>query len=183
MKRFSSLLFPLVLSLLLGGTGFWLNRATEIDIETTKLDPAKPQYTMFQVQAQRFDAAGRLQDNLNATQAWQLPESRKIYFSRPDIKVWENGKKQYDLIADKGVYDMDSKQADFTQNVQILKYNEAGQTTAMMNSDYLSIDTANQSAKTLADDVFRNAAAHGESAQPTPKKRVKTVIYDVPKPN
>lgn len=180
-RFFAPLLFPLVLSLLLGGTGFWLNRATDIDIEPVKLDPNKPQYVMYDIRAQRFDPKGLLKDNLNATQAWQLPESRKIFFSRPNIHVWENGKPLYDLAAAEGMYDMDSKQADFTRQVKMLKYNEAGKTAATLDSEYLTIDTANNTASTAAEDIFRNVAAHGEQQQPPKKTRVKTVIYDVPK--
>ncbi|MBO7380823.1 MAG: LPS export ABC transporter periplasmic protein LptC, partial [Neisseriaceae bacterium] len=71
MKRLSSssLLFPLTLSLLLGGTGFWLNRATDIQIEEVHLNRDEPQYMMNHISAARFDENGMLKDNLTAQYA------------------------------------------------------------------------------------------------------------------
>ena len=60
MNRFRSLLFPLALALILGIITAWLGRASEVSVEETALDPAKPQYTATNLHAKRFDISGSL---------------------------------------------------------------------------------------------------------------------------
>ena len=169
MKRLSSssLLFPLTLSLLLGGTGFWLNRATDIKVEDIELNPNEPQYIMTGISAARFDEKGLLKDNLTATHAEMYPKSDEILFQKPTITARENGKPLYNLVADNGVYHTREKWADFSGSVIITHYDEKGGTTGQMTSPTLHID--NIGANTQLPKLDPN----------TPHQRIKTVIYDV----
>lgn len=169
MKRLSSssLLFPLTLSLLLGGTGFWLNRATDIKIEDIELNPNEPQYIMTGISAARFDEQGNLKDNLTAKKGEMYPKSDEIIFQKPVATVRENGKPLYNLVSDNGVYHTKEKWADFTGSVMITHYDENGGVTGQMTSPTLHID--NIGANTQLPKL--------DNSPPT--QRIKTVIYDV----
>ena len=41
--------FPLTLAILMGGVTFWLNRATDVNIESVLLNPSQPQYVMSDI--------------------------------------------------------------------------------------------------------------------------------------
>ena len=169
MKRLSSssLLFPLTLSLLLGGTGFWLNRATDIQIEEVQLNPDEPQYMMNHISAARFDENGMLKDNLTAQYAEMYPNSDKILFQKPVATVRKNGKPLYNLVSDNGVYHTKEKWADFSGSVMITHFDANGGITGQMTSPTLHID--NIGANTQLPQLEPNA----------PTQRIKTVIYDV----
>lgn len=169
MKRLSSssLLFPLTLSLLLGGTGFWLNRATDIQIEDIELNPNEPQYVLSDISAARFDDKGLLKDNLTAQTAQMYPKSDEIIFQKPTATVRENGKPLYNLVSDNGVYHTKEKWADFSGSVLITHFDANGGITGQMTSPTLHID--NIGANTQLPKLDNTA----------PTQRIKTVIYDV----
>lgn len=170
MKRSSvSLLFPLTLSLLLGATSFWLNRATNLTIETVKLDLNKPQYVLHNIHLQRFDEQGRLKNNLSAEKAWQMPNNPQIFFSKPKLSVSENDKPLYNLSAVSAVYNPSNKQADLHDDVQAVKYDEQGKILAQTYAPHLHIDEIDGTADTLSRLFEQNTNG---------KNRIKTVIYD-----
>lgn len=168
MRRVSSaLLFPITLSLLLGGTGFWLNRVTDLDIQEVQLDPNKPQYIMTGISATRFDTQGRLKDNLTAQTAQMYPNSEQILLEKPVATVRDNGKPLYNLTADGGVYHTKERWADFSGSVWITHYAPDGSITGQMQTPTLHID---------------NFGADTQLPMPqndAPTQRIKTVIYDV----
>ena len=176
MKRTSSaLLFPLTLSLLLGGTGFWLNRATDLEISEVKLDPTQPQYEMNGISAARYDSQGLLQDNLTAQNAKMYPDSDHILFEKPQATMRENGKPLYNLVSEKGIYDSKTKQADFSGSVVITHYDDNGGIAGQMNTPALHIDElgANTQLPTLSQ-IQQQVQQNDNNTQ-----RIKTVIYNV----
>lgn len=175
LKQLSPLLFPLTLSLLLGGISFWLNDATELKFEAVELDPEKPQYQMTGIQAQRFNGKGIIHDALKAESAYKLPKSSEIFFRQPDIQVWEKGRPLYSVTAEEGVYRSDSRKADLARNVRMKQYAEkSGKVEAVLQSGFITIDTVTREAATRSDSDFYRENVPAQT-------RVKTVIYDLPK--
>lgn len=174
MKR-AALLFPISLSLVLGGVSFWLNRATDLEINEVKLDPNKPQYVMTGISAKRYTAQGLLQDNLSAPKAEMYPDSDHILFEKPQATVRENGKPLYNLVSEKGIYDSKSKQADFSGSVVITHYDDNGGIAGQMNTPALHIDElgANTQLPTLSQ-IQQQVQQNDNNTQ-----RIKTVIYNV----
>ena len=54
-SRAVSWVFPLTLAILMGGVTFWLNRATDVNIESVLLNPSHPQYVMSDINGVRFN--------------------------------------------------------------------------------------------------------------------------------
>lgn len=165
--------FPILLSILLGGAGFWLNRVTDVEIVPVRLNPTEPQYILNIVKVKRFDEKGNIRDALQAERAWQLPENQQIHLSKPHIQLQENGKSLYDVSAEKGTYNLDTQKADFYDRVHIVKYAENGSQNVRMNSTFLHIDTVAKTATTERGEVLK------DTRQP-PNSRIKTIIYDTP---
>lgn len=166
-------LFPILLSILLGGSGFWLNRVTDVEIIPVALNPNEPQYTLYNISVKRFDLNGEVADSLQAAQAWQLPKSKKIHLLEPKMSLQENGKPLYDVHAQNGVYDLNKKIAYLHKQVNVIKYTENGQKNVTMTTPFLHIDTIQKTATTNQGSIIENAQQKSPS-------RIKTIIYDTP---
>nr|WP_244773569.1 LPS export ABC transporter periplasmic protein LptC [Alysiella crassa]UOP07808.1 LPS export ABC transporter periplasmic protein LptC [Alysiella crassa] len=95
--KFRNLIFPLTLALILGGLSAWLERISTLDVEEVKLDPAKPQYSMENLSASRFDTSGSLKEYLIARQGWQLPDQENVFLQNADLQTFINGEPQYSV--------------------------------------------------------------------------------------
>lgn len=172
-----SLLFPLILSILLGGVGFLLNIITDIDDTKVELNPEEPQYIMNKINAKRFDQNGNLKNSLHAEQAWINPNDENVFFRQPELEVRENNKLLYTLSSDNGVYNREVKQVDLTGNVKIKKYDVQGKLTAQSESDSLHIDEVEGNFDTIARNISKNI----DNELNSKKQRVKAIIYDTQK--
>ena len=112
-------LFPLALILLLGFLTFFLDQVTQVDVTEKKLDPNKPEYTIHNLTATRFDTAGNIQERLTASQMWQYPESEERYFMKPVAHIYENGVLQYWVDAERGQFDRKKQLAYFSDQVTL----------------------------------------------------------------
>ena len=118
------LLFPLVLAAVLGGLSAWLDRISEVTVEEVALNPKEPQYSMAGIAGRRFDNEGLLREQLDAEAAWQLPKSTEVVFRRPEMKMYRQGVKTYQINGNEARYDTETRQALFEQ--QVVLHKEAG---------------------------------------------------------
>ena len=118
------LLFPLVLAAVLGGLSAWLDRISEVTVEEVALNPKEPQYSMSGIAGRRFDNEGLLREQLDAEAAWQLPKSTEVVFRQPEMKMYRQGVKTYQINGNEARYDTETRQALFEQ--QVVLHKEAG---------------------------------------------------------
>ncbi len=187
MSRLKGLVFPLALSLILGGLSAWLGRISEVEIQETKLPPDEPQYLMTQLEGARFDLSGSLKEKLTADKAWQLPEQQTVHFQSPDLQMLSKGQELYRVNAQTARYDLDNKTIRFEENVRLNKAADAARPAASMTTTYLIIDVQSETVSTDAPVAFNYGLSQGtangirydhKNGQLNLPSRVKALIYE-----
>ena len=97
-SRAVSLVFPLTLAILMGGVTFWLNRATDVNIESVLLNPSQPQYVMSAIDGVRFDEHGQIAQTLQADSAKMFPNSADVLVANPKGYMYADGKELYHVV-------------------------------------------------------------------------------------
>lgn len=180
-------LFPLILAVGLGGLSAWLGRISQIDIEEAALNPNEPQYAMQGIDGRRFDAKGRLKENLSAESAWQLPKSNDVTFSKPQLSLYDGGRLLYNVKSETARYNTDSRQVMFEQDVVLTKSAEAERPAGVLKTGNLTVDTNTETARTDAPVHYQYGNSHGtanglvydhKKGFLNLPSRVKATIYD-----
>ncbi|MDC7708804.1 LPS export ABC transporter periplasmic protein LptC [Vogesella indigofera] len=144
-------LFPLGLMLGMALLAFWLNVLTmQRGDAPGKIDLSRPEYTINQLTAKRFDAQGRPQQYLQAAQMWQLPRNPNVYLSKPRIEVFLQGIPDYTVTAATGRYHKQQKTADFSDNVRWERKATADAPAILLQTSVLHVDTVARSASNRA---------------------------------
>ncbi|UOO82359.1 LPS export ABC transporter periplasmic protein LptC [Uruburuella testudinis] len=184
-------LFPLVLAACLGGLSAWLGRISEVDVEEVVLNPKEPQYAMNGIDGKRFDESGRLKENLSAQSAWQLPKSDDVYFSQPQLSLYDKGSLLYDVSSEEARYNTDNRKVWFEKNVVLTKNADARRPAGVLKTGSLMVDTQTEIAQTDEPVVYQYGQSHGTANGLTYDhkqgllnlpSRVKAIIYDPQNP-
>ena len=154
-------LFPLALILLLGFLTFFLDQVTQVNITEKKLDPNKPEYTINNLTATRFDMQGKIQERLTASQMWQYPESDDRYFLQPLAHVYKNGVLQYWVDGKRGQYDRKKQLAYFSDAVTLHTPATAERPPARVQTSKMWVDTDKQIATSNQLVNFEYGQSHG----------------------
>lgn len=188
MIRYRSLLFPLALSLILGGLSAWLGRISEVVVEEVKLNPKEPQYSMSNIQGQTFDHSGSLKESLLAPKAWQLPDQKNIFLSEPKLQLFRQQQVQYSVHSKIARYELDSKKVFFEQEVVLNKAADKQEPAARVQTSQLVVDTTTEVAHTTAPIEYQYGLSSGKAngmtydhknGQLNLPKRVKAILYDL----
>lgn len=197
MNRFRHLIFPLSLALILGGLSAWLERVSEISTEEVVLPPDKPQYEMHVLSGKRFNQQGSLQESIIAAKAWQLPDQKEVFFEEMQLYAFVHDKNHenknnlapvpYQIHAAKARYHIENKHAIFENQVILRQDEYADRPSSEIRTDYLQVNTQEQTAQTDAPVHFRYGQSHGSSnglfynhqtGQLDLPANVKAMIYD-----
>lgn len=186
--KFRNLIFPLTLALILGGLSAWLERISTLDVEEVKLDPAKPQYSMENLSASRFDTSGSLKEYLIARKGWQLPDQENVFLQNADLQTFINGEPQYSVNGLSARYHLKEKKVYFEHDVVLEKTEDNQRPAAIVKTKNLVVDTVAQTAQTNELIEFTYGKSHGsaqgafydhKSGKLDLPKQVKALIYDV----
>lgn len=188
-SRAISWVFPLTLAVIMGGISFWLNRATDVNIETSLLDPGHPQYEMKGLEGVRFNAEGMKSEMLQAASAQMFPNSTDVIFVNPNGHAYNQGKELYRVLAPEAKYSRDQKKIFFDQNVLFIKTDADGKQAGEVNTSKIQIDIPTQVVKTDQVVQYQYGLSKGTATGFSYDKknevlhldsRVKAIIYDKP---
>lgn len=144
-------LFPLGLMLGMALLSFWLNVLTMQDNGAPgQPDLKTPEYTISQVRAKRFDITGKLQQEMQASQMWQLPKNPNVYLSQPKIMAYHENTLDYTVTANNGRYQKDLKTADLSDNVHWDKPATASEAAVQLQTSIMHIDSVARQASNKA---------------------------------
>ena len=186
------LLFPLVLAAVLGGLSAWLDRISEVTVEEVALNPKEPQYSMAGIAGRRFDNEGLLREQLDAEAAWQLPKSTEVVFRRPEMKMYHQGVKIYQINGNEARYDTETRQALFERQVVLHKEAGDGRPAGKLTAERITVDTVKKTAVSDRPVQFSYGLSHGsaggfsyneEQGLLLLPSRVKATIYDPKNPS
>lgn len=186
-SRAISWVFPLTLAVLMGGVTFWLNRATDVNVESVLLNPAKPQYVMHNLQGVKFSPQGQVAQSLTATSAQMFPNSTDVLINQPNGKAYENGQELYHVQSVQARYSNKQKQVFFDQDVLFTKAAVGGKPVGTVKTSQLQIDLPSQVAKTAQEVEYQYGDSTGSAIGFSYDKkndvlhldsRVKAIIYD-----
>lgn len=135
-------LFPIGLMLGMGLLAFWLNvltqwRAPEQHIK----NPNEPEYTIEHLTATRFDEQGKLLQRLDTGKMWKLPEQEQVFLQKMDVKQYRSGELDYELKADRGVYNRRNGDGQFDGNVNLVRQARADQGAVYLQTATLQLNT------------------------------------------
>ncbi|MFC3533409.1 LPS export ABC transporter periplasmic protein LptC [Vogesella facilis] len=151
MKTRAGKLFPLGLLLGMGLIASWLNVLTQWQQPVQReLNPDKPEYTIEEVSAKRFDEQGRPWQQLTATQMWKLPKVNTVYFTEPELQQFSQGQVDYRITADNGRYNKPQDVADFSGRVHLQRAPQAGKPAMHLQTPSLRLDNRSQTASNHA---------------------------------
>ncbi|MFN4237295.1 MAG: LPS export ABC transporter periplasmic protein LptC [Vogesella sp.] len=135
-------LFPIGLMLGMGLLAFWLNVLTEWRAPAQRqLNPNEPEYTIERLTATRFDEQGRLQQQLATGKMWKLPEQEQVYLQQMDVKQFRDGQLDYQLRAERGVYNRRNGEGQFDGNVNLVRQARADQRAVYLQTATLQLNT------------------------------------------
>ncbi|AUZ05495.1 LptC-related lipopolysaccharide-assembly protein [Vitreoscilla sp. C1] len=186
-SRMMPLVFPMVLAVLMGGMTFWLNRATDVNVETTLLDLSQPQYVMKDISGLRFDAQGLPVQTLVAKEASMYPNSNDVLLQQPDGQVWQQGQPLYRVSSQEARYADQEEKIFFKQEVVLTKTAVDGGLEGKVSMPTLTVDIPTQMAHTDAEVQYEYGQSHGSAVGFSYDKkndvlnlqsRVKAIIYD-----
>ncbi|WP_174873852.1 LPS export ABC transporter periplasmic protein LptC [Vogesella oryzae] len=151
MKSRAGKLFPLSLLLGMGLIASWLNILTQWQQPAPHaLNPDKPEYTIEEINAKRFDEQGRPWQQLTATQMWKLPKASTVYFTEPELEQYNQGQPDYHITADNGRYNKQQDVAEFFGRVHLLRVAQADKAAMHLQTPSLRLDNRTQTASNNA---------------------------------
>ncbi|MDO5058888.1 MAG: LPS export ABC transporter periplasmic protein LptC [Neisseria sp.] len=156
-------LFPLVLAALLGGLSAWLERVSEVQIEETELNPNEPQYAMRGISGKRFGADGKTAEHLTAEKAWQLPKSDEVVLETPQLTQFSDGLPSYRVSGGQARYDTETREVVFEENVVLNRYPRGNSPEGIVETEKITVDTRNETARSDAPVTFRYGASKGSA--------------------
>ena len=186
-SRLMPWVFPLILAAVMGGVTFWLNSATDINLERTLLDANKPQYVMKGIDGVRFDEMGLRAQTLNAKEASMYPQSDDVLLLEPDGKAWSEGQVLYHVTSKQARYADDKEQLLFNDEVVLTKSTVDGGLEGKVTMPTLVVDIPTQTAHSDDAVQYQYGQSHGTAVgfQYDKKSdvlhlqsRVKAIIYD-----
>ena len=186
-SRAVSLVFPLTLAILMGGVTFWLNRATDVNIESVLLNPSQPQYVMSDINGVRFNEQGQVAQTLQAASAQMFPNSTDVTITKPNGHMYAEGKELYHVESATALYSEKQKKIFFEQEVLFTKAATDDAPEGKVKTSQLEIDIPTQVAKTAQDVAYEYGESQGTATGFSYDKknevlhldsRVKAIIYD-----
>ena len=186
-SRAVSLVFPLTLAILMGGVTFWLNRATDVNIESVLLNPSQPQYEMTAIDGVRFDEHGQIVQTLQADSAKMFPNSTDVLVSNPKGYMYDEGKELYHVESSTARYSDKQKKIFFENEVLFTKAMTNEAPAGKVKTSQMEIDMPTQVAKTTQDVAYEYGVSQGTATGFSYDKknevlhldsRVKAIIYD-----
>lgn len=155
--------FPVLLALLLGGVGFWLDQSSQISLEEVALNPAQPQYQLEGIQARMFGKDGQVAQSLVAQSAWQFPKRTDAYMQQPEIVFTPAGVEKYRIKADEAHYLPNDHDVVFTGNVVLTTPKTAQAPAATLQTNSITVNTETQVAQTKDLVRYRYGLSTGEA--------------------
>lgn len=135
-------LFPVGLMLGMGLLAFWLNVLTQWRAPAPHAaNPDEPEYTVEHLQATRFDEQGKLLQRLDTGKMWKLPEQEQVYLQQMDVRQYRSGVLDYQLTAERGVYNRRSGEGQFDGNVRLVRQAQATQAQVQLQTATLQLNT------------------------------------------
>ncbi len=135
-------LFPIGLMLGMGLLAFWLNVLTEWRAPAQRLlNPNEPEYTIDELKATRFDEQGRLLQRLDTGTMWKLPGQEPVYLQRMDVKQYRDGELDYQLKAERGIYNRRNGEGQFNGNVRLERQARAEQRAVTLQTPSMQLNT------------------------------------------
>ena len=186
-SRAVSWVFPLTLAILMGGVTFWLNRATDVNIESVLLNPSQPQYVMSDINGVRFNEQGQVAQTLQAASAQMFPNSTDVTITKPNGHMYAEGKELYHVESATALYSEKQKKIFFEQEVLFTKAATDTAPEGKVKTSQLEIDIPTQVAKTAQDVAYEYGESQGTATGFSYDKknevlhldsRVKAIIYD-----
>ena len=186
-SRAVSWVFPLTLAILMGGVTFWLNRATDVNIESVLLNPSQPQYVMSDINGVRFNEQGQVVQTLQAASAQMFPNSTDVTITKPNCHMYAEGKELYHVESATALYSEKQKKIFFEQEVLFTKAATDDAPEGKVKTSQLEIDIPTQVAKTSQDVAYEYGESQGTATGFSYDKknevlhldsRVKAIIYD-----
>ena len=188
-SRAVSLVFPLTLAILMGGVTFWLNRATDVNIESVLLNPSQPQYVMSAIDGVRFDEHGQIAQTLQADSAKMFPNSTDVLVANPKGYMYADGKELYHVVSSTARYSDKQKKIFFEKEVLFTKAMTNEAPAGRVKTSQMEIDIPTQVAKTTQEVAYEYGVSKGTATGFSYDKknevlhldsRVKAIIYDQP---
>ena len=186
-SRAVSWVFPLTLAILMGGVTFWLNRATDVNIESVLLNPSQPQYVMSDIHGVKFNPQGQVAQTLQADTAKMFPNSTDVNISNPNGSMYAGGKELYHVTSATAKYSDKQKKIFFEQEVLFTKSAVGTEPQGSVKTSQLEIDIPTQVAKTSQEVAYDYGASKGTATGFSYDKknevlhldsRVRAIIYD-----
>ncbi|HJU50253.1 MAG TPA: LPS export ABC transporter periplasmic protein LptC [Pseudogulbenkiania sp.] len=143
-------LFPIVLLALTGLLTFWLDQISRWTPETHALDPNKPEFVAEHFTTHRFDATGKVQDQLRAERMWQYPGKDDLFFDAPTLQTFASGVLQYDVRGQSGRYNNKTRQAFFDRQVTLFKPADALRPETRVDTSAMHVDLDKHLARSAA---------------------------------
>ena len=186
-SRAVSWVFPMTLAILMGGVTFWLNRATDVNIESVLLNPSQPQYVMSDINGVRFNEQGQIAQTLQAASAQMFPNSTDVNINQPSGHMYADGKELYHVESATARYSEKQKKVFFEREVLFTKAATSDAPEGKVKTSQLEIDIPTQVAKTSQDVAYEYGGSQGTATGFSYDKknevlhldsRVKAIIYD-----
>ena len=186
-SRAVSWVFPMTLAILMGGVTFWLNRATDVNIESVLLNPSQPQYVMSDINGVRFNEQGQIAQTLQAASAQMFPNSTDVNINQPNGHMYADGKELYHVESASARYSEKQKKVFFEREVLFTKAATSDAPEGKVKTSQLEIDIPTQVAKTSQDVAYEYGESQGTATGFSYDKknevlhldsRVKAIIYD-----
>lgn len=105
---------------------------------------------MEDINGRRFDEAGRLEESLSSSKAWQMSDSNNVHFSNPRLISRKEGHLLYQVRSDEAVYNTEDKRVVLNSNVTLTKEIDAEHLVGVLKANRLHTDTETEFAKTNA---------------------------------
>lgn len=188
-SRAVSWVFPVALAVIMGAVTFWLNRVTDVNIESVLLNPAKPQYVMTDLNGVRFNAEGQKAEVLQARSAHMFPNNTDVIIHQPNGQVFKEGKELYRVKSEQARYSDVKEKVFFDQEVTFTKAALDGKPAGVVTTSQLEIDLPTQVASTKAQVEYQYGESKGsalgfsydnKNEVLNLDSRVKAIIYDQP---
>ncbi|AXK38236.1 LPS export ABC transporter periplasmic protein LptC [Crenobacter cavernae] len=143
-------LFPIALVGLMAMLAFWLDQISRWSPSGKELDPSRPEYTVEDFSATRFDAQGRIQERLVAKQGWQFPKQPDLHLREAVLDNYQAGALAYRAAGAIARYNRQDGIAFLEQKAHFFKPGVAGQPDTHVYGSRITINTRTRvaSAKT-----------------------------------
>lgn len=161
MEKRNEILFPLVLTLLLGTASMYLHKATHLEVTKSALPEGVPEVEVEDFTARRMLPDGKIEAMVKAASTTKMPASQDVVLGNPVIYRQSANGGEWIARSDKAVFESEADRIVMDGGAKFVKKDGKGNEVAELDAPKMVVDSKTGVARAEGASKFRFGSSSG----------------------